>query len=105
MNEIPEKIKEALSRFGFSPEKLGKYSGSSRLIYDLGIWGDDLEEFHEVLCEIYGTENKIDEKYWSGEFSWMLQPLLWLPFVSHKKNLACEPLSLNELDRIMSAES
>jgi hypothetical protein len=103
MNDIPSKIKEALLRFGFSEKDLNKYSGTSKLIHDVGIWGDDLEEFHEVLRDIYGTENKIDAKYWSGKFSWMRQPLLWLPFVSHKKYLKCEPLSLTELDRIMSA--
>ncbi|MGH1452122.1 MAG: hypothetical protein ACRBBV_03045 [Paracoccaceae bacterium] len=103
MTKIPKNVEEALIRFGFSQKDLGKFSGSSKLIHDIGIWGDDLDEFHDVLCEIYGTENKIDAKYWAGEFSWMRQPLLWLPFVSHKKNLACEPLSLNELDRIMSA--
>jgi hypothetical protein len=104
MNEIPYKIRDALKKWGYSEAKIDGLSATSLIVQDLGIWGDDFDEFYEVLSETYGTKNKIEARYCPGEFSWMRQVLLWLPFVSHKKNLACEPLSLGELDRIMSAE-
>lgn len=104
MTKVPEKIAKALLQFGFSAEQIDSFSDSSRLVQDLGIWGDDLDEFHDVLSEIYRTDKTIDAKFWPGEFSWMRQPLLWLPFVSHKKHLKCEPLSLIELDRMMSSQ-
>lgn len=104
MNEIPGKIRQALKEFGYSEAKLAKFSHESFVVQDLGIWGDDFDEFYEVLTRVYGTSNQIEAKYCPAEFSWMKQPFLWLPFVSHKKNLKCEPLSLSDLDRIMSAD-
>jgi len=104
MNAVPEKIRLSLKEFGHSEVEAEKFSGNTLVVQDLGIWGDDFDEFYEVLTRVYGTRNQIDARYCPGEFSWMKQPLLWLPFVSHKKHLKCEPLSLSALDRIMSAD-
>ncbi len=104
MADISPKIRTALSEFGFSEDRLTCLSAESLVVQDLGIWGDDFDELYEILSEIYGTKSQIDAKFCPGEFSWMRQPILWLPFVSIKKNISCTPLSLRRLDEIMSIE-
>ena len=101
MTEIPHKIREVLEKFGYSDGKISGLSAETLVVQDLGIWGDDFDELYDLLSQAYGTKNKIDAKYCPNEFSWMRQPMLWLPFISHKKRLKCEPLSLEALDQMM----
>lgn len=101
MSELASEIQIALSKVGFSNEQIGELSGESRLVQDLGIWGDDFDEFHDLLCELYKCERRIDSKHCPDEFSWMRQPILWIPFLDRKKYLDCEPLTLREIDHIM----
>ena len=105
MDEIPEKVRLALEEFGHSEAKLAKFSGGSFVVQDLGRWGDDFDEFYEVLAKVYGRRNQVEARYCPNEFSWMKQPFLWLPFVSQKKHLQCEPLSLKALDRCCQTNS
>ena len=62
MTEFPEKIRLALEEFGHSESEIAKVSGDSFVVQDLGIWGDDFDEFYEVLVKVYGTSNQIEAK-------------------------------------------
>ena len=99
MTDIPEKIRKSLDLFGFSESKISKFQGESLLVQDLGIWGDDFDDLYPILTEVYGTDPKIDEKCAPPENSvW----IAWNPFKPLRKTVKAEPLSLLELDRIMS---
>ena len=93
-------MSKSLSLFGWTEKKINKFDGESLLVHDLGIWGDDFDEFYPILTQVYGTDPKIDARFCPPEvsFSWA-----WNPFKPLRKTLKAEPLSLLELDRIMSS--
>ena len=98
------KMNESLKRFGMDTDRLDAITDESYLVQDLGIWGDDYDDFHEILCDVYDVQFKLPAVYSPSEFSWLKQPLLWLPFLPQKKILKCKPLKLSELERLIEAQ-
>lgn len=105
MSAVPEKIRTALSRVGYSEKKMLEFGSSSLLVQDLGIYGDDFDELYEVLCELYGTRPLFPAEYIPSEFSWMGRLRGWNLLRPIHKTLASRPLSLEKLDLIMRGNS
>ena len=101
MEAIPENMKKALKRIGFTDDKISQYSGSSLIVQDLGIWGDDFEEFYTIVCKIYDATPLLEERFIPAEFSWMKHFSGWNIFRPLKKVQKSEPLSIIQLHEIM----
>jgi hypothetical protein len=100
-NEVPDKILQALKRFGLKDSLLETLNSNSQIVTDLGIWGDDFSEFYEILSDIYGTEHLIPAECIPSEFAWAGTLKGWLPFSDMKKAVPVASLSVMELDEIM----
>lgn len=101
MSKLPKEMQKALLQCEYTLEEIKSFSILSRLVQDVGIWGDDFDDFYEALCEQYGASPFIHARYVPSEFAWMKEWRCWLPCVSVKKYIPCEPLSLGELDDMM----
>lgn len=85
--DVPKEIYLALKEIRISSKKLESLSLSTRVVQDLGIYGDDFDDFYELLAQNYQSSEKFDPIYCPDEFAWTKQLILWLPFVSVKNTL------------------
>ena len=99
--EIPDEILLALKRFGLESSLLKNLNSNSQIVTDLGIWGDDISDFYEVLSDIYGTKHLIPAVCIPSEFAWAGTLKGWAPFSDMKKAVPVVSLSVTELDEIM----
>ncbi|QJF50296.1 hypothetical protein [Roseobacter ponti] len=99
--QAPERVLEALKRFGVSENVLASVTSQSQIVSDLGIWGDDWNEFYELLSEVYGTDNLIPHECVPSEFAWQKTLKGWLPWVAQKDAVQTKSLSTFELDCVM----
>ncbi|MEO1562578.1 MAG: hypothetical protein AAFR98_04015 [Pseudomonadota bacterium] len=72
-----------------------------QIVTDLGIWGDDFDEFYEILSETYGTEFLVPAKCVPTEFAWAGTIKGWLTFTNMKRAVPVASLTVTELDKIM----
>ncbi|TMV14914.1 hypothetical protein [Arenibacterium halophilum] len=102
--DIPSKMIEASRQFGVSSEQMEQLSSNSQVVADLGIWGDDFDEFYHILSQVYDSDHLIPAECIPSEFAWMRTLKGWLPFTNMKDAAAASPLSLAQLDMIMRGE-
>lgn len=85
----------------------------SRLVHDLGVVGDDWDEFYPILKEAFQSSNLIPERFMPSEVSHDAAMVSWSRTWPISKSdllrrwvqnrIRCPPLTLQEIDAIMSA--
>lgn len=98
---VPDNVLQALKRFEVDERLLENLNRETQIVTDLGIWGDDFTEFHEILSEVYGTEFLVPAKCVPSEFAWAGTIKGWLPFTDMKRAVPVASLTVTELDKIM----
>lgn len=101
-SQAPDKILEALRRFFDDDRRIEDVRADTQIVTDLGIYGDDFSEFHEILSEVYGNDFLVPAECVPSEFSWMRTLKGWLPFIETKNAVPVASLTVAELDAIMS---
>ncbi len=112
MNGLSPRMAEAVSWYIFAPiEPAHVITMGSRLVHDLGVAGDDWDEFEAVLDEAYGTRFVVPRGFIPPEISndsyrvaaahgWLARRY---PRVRewHRSRIRCPELTLEQLERMI----
>lgn len=101
-------VKSFLLSCGYREEKISKYSGETRLLHDMGVYGDDAKEDCEILQRRFGVDLSTFPlfKYFPSEFgfdSTIIVLLGWTRLGDSIKN-KYPPVTLDMLEQTMQAK-
>lgn len=83
MSEIPNQLKIALLDFGLTERQIKKVTLQTRVLHDLGIYGDDFDMLYSCISKHSGGTGLVPAEFIPAEFSrsaqfyWLWRCLRW----------------------------
>lgn len=107
---LSNEIKYALNEIGYNADLIdSRGREKARIVHDLGIYGDDFDDFCRILADDFGIHIKVDGKYIPPEALGFLESLLNFPkeimimFGMMEKFGKVPPLTLGEIDKMIES--